>query len=728
MDETSIFRFGDIEVRPGERQLLKAGVPVAIEPKSFRVLIYLLRNPGRLVTKEELLNAAWEETMVSDNSLTRSIAALRRQLGDDAREPRFITTVHTAGYRFICPIEIVGEKNGTVARAETPPETQAHTEGQSRARRWGSGRLLLLGLMTLFVLVLVWMGTALSHRPDAGSRSAVQYRVVPVTNVRGAVGNPAISPDGKQVAFFWMQEGGDRGHTQEKSGLYVQLVGGGEPLYLAQSKLGFVGHATWSPDGRQIAFGRCDDHGAGAIYTVFTLGGTEHKVTDVICMFGDSGYPTWTPDGKAMVIVDRCEARQAGGVVVFSLETGQKRCISDPPPGHVTDLDPVLSPDGRTVAFIRMATWTVADIYTVPLEGGTPRRLTNENRHVWQLMWSGDGKSIIFLSGENGIDGLRRIPAQGGSIEVESEYPGVGTLSKDGSRLAYQQPSWFWASSATILRADLSRAGEAVQNTKPIAPSNSLDGGPQVSPDGKMVVFESMRSGTQEIWSCNADGSDPVQLTSNGGHSGTPRWSPDGQWIAYDFRQREHSQIWVMDPEGRNAHALTSGNYENVVPNWTQDGKTIFYASNRTGEYQVWARSSATGQERQITTRGGFAAFESPDRKSLLFTKLDSAGVWTVPRSGGAELRLLDAPHVGDWGHVAVTDGGLYFMDSSAPDGPTINYYAFQTKAIKRVFTFAKDKSPVPWTANLGASRDGRTIFLVQGSTKSSIVMAEFGH
>jgi Tol biopolymer transport system component/DNA-binding winged helix-turn-helix (wHTH) protein len=720
--ETSIFRFEDVEVRPGERVLLKAGIPVAIEPKTFRVLIYLMRNPGRLVTKEELLNAVWEDTSVSENSLTRSIAALRRLLGDDAREPRFIATAHTAGYRFVCPVEVLGE-NGTNAPPLTKSEMQVGREKPTTGRRWRAGWFVMSGAVAIVYAVLVWIGARISHTQNPGIRSAVRYRVVPVTSLRGAMGNPVISPDGKQVAFFWVPEGGDPGHVREKSGLYVQLVGGGQPLQLAHSKLGFFGHAAWSPDGRQIAYGRCDDDGGG-IYAVFGLGGPEHKVTDVICMFGDAGYPTWTSDGKAMVIIDRCGATPARGVVVFSLETGQKRCISNPS-GNATDLNPVLSPDGQTVAFIRMVSWTVADIYTVPLAGGAPRRLTNENKHVWQLMWSPDGRSIIFLSGEAGLDGLRRVPAQGGSIEVEREYPGVGSMSVDGSRLVYQEPQWFWASSATIWRADLPGAGDPIKSTRPIAQSNTLDGGPQISPDGKTVVFESIRSGAQEIWKCNPDGSDAVQLTSLGGHSGTPRWSPDGKWIVFDLRQQEHSQIWMMNQDGRNVHAIISGSYENIVPNWTKDGKTLLFASTRTGQYQVWARDFKTGQERQITKAGGFASYESPDGKSLLFTKLDGAGVWSLPRSGGPEVRILEAPHVGDWGQVAVTEQGIYFMDSDAADGPTINYFAFQTKSIRKVFTFASDKSSVPWAANLGASRDGRIVYFVQGMTKSSIVMAE---
>jgi Tol biopolymer transport system component len=133
-----------------------------------------------------------------------------------------------------------------------------------------------------------------------------------------------------------------------------------------------------------------------------------------------------------------------------------------------------------------------------------------------------------------------------------------------------------------------------------------------------------------------------------------------------------------------------------------------------------------TGRASRITTKGGFASFESPDGKSLLYTKFDGSGIWTVPRNGGSETRLTGAPHLGYWGDVAVTDEGIYFLDSDAPGGPTIGYYAFQTKAIAKVLTLAKDQSTIPWVANLSVSRDGRTIYYVQGTTKSSIVMAEF--
>ena len=103
----SVFSFGEFEVREREFLLISAGEPVAVEPKAFRVLLFLLRNPGRLIRKDEILNAVWGDCSVSDNSLTRSITTLRRLLGDDSRYPRYIATVPTVGYRFLCDVKTV---------------------------------------------------------------------------------------------------------------------------------------------------------------------------------------------------------------------------------------------------------------------------------------------------------------------------------------------------------------------------------------------------------------------------------------------------------------------------------------------------------------------------------------------------------------------------------------------------------------------------------------------
>src|ERR1700744_1935969 len=114
--------------------LVKAGEALPVEPKAFRVLLFLLRNPKRLVTKDEILNAVWNDCAVTDNSLTRSIATLRRLLGDDSREPRFIATVPTVGYRFLCDVVAAEENvNGFVTK-ETHLSPEIDTNSRYRKK------------------------------------------------------------------------------------------------------------------------------------------------------------------------------------------------------------------------------------------------------------------------------------------------------------------------------------------------------------------------------------------------------------------------------------------------------------------------------------------------------------------------------------------------------------------------------------------------------------------
>ena len=190
---------------------------------------------------------------------------------------------------------------------------------------------------------------------------------------------------------------------------------------------------------------------------------------------------------------------------------------------------------------------------------------------------------------------------------------------------------------------------------------------PQISPDGDRIAFESNRSGSPEVWVCDRDGRGAVQLTSFVDvNAGSPSWSPDGRWIAFDAAPDGNADIYVISADGGSPRPLTTEWSEELIPSWSRDGKWIYFSSNRTGIFQVWKAPAAGGEAVQVTKKGGFVGFESPDGQFVFYAKpegspRDPAAVWRVPAEGGEEVAVLDSPRPvkgGAW--AAVEQGDLF--------------------------------------------------------------------
>ena len=709
------YLFENFELDEESFRLVQAGRRVPLEPKSLRVLLLLVRAKGKVVPKNMLLEEVWKGTFVDESTLTRAIALLRKQLGDDRRQPRFIETVPTIGYRFIASIverAATGTEAGTSIAGErlngaSLPDFPRKAKPMSRVH-------IAIGMSALIVLLAAGAFTGLHrHRSQLPA-----MRSLPLTMVSGLADDPAFSPDGDKVAFFWDAEG--NAHTD----LYVQLVGGERPLRVTTHRAnGFLCCASWSPDARQIAFFRCDDDG-GAIYAVPALGGSERRLTDATCLYGQDGYPEWTPDAKSLLISDHCVPNRPRGIVLFSLGTGEKRCLTTPPPlGDGGDYAPKLSPDGRILAFLRSTTVDLSEIYTVELSGANLRQLTADGGTIDRFMWSPDGHDIIFNSSRKGVGRPWRVSAAGGPIAEEERYPGVGSLSRDGRRLAYVGYSGL---PGTIWRTRVDEPNESgkMPSFEGIVASACGNDSPQISPDQRQLVFRSCRSGNPELWISSSNGDDPYQLTfRTSGWLGSPRWSPDGKWIAFDYRIRGHSQIQMIEANTRNDHPVTAGEFDNEVPTWSRDGSSLYFSSNRTGSWQLWKRQITSGRETQITRNGGIALCEAPDGNILYYSKLDAPGIWSLPKNGGDEKLVTGRLHRGYWGDFSVTERGIYLLDVDAVPRPTIMLYHFRTKRLSPVIQLSQQADP--WSPDFTASSDGRVLFLSQSVPQNSITMVE---
>jgi Tol biopolymer transport system component len=575
--------------------------------------------------------------------------------------------------------------------------------------------LLLVGAAALYWAALSkseWF--SFSHRVDS---NLLPPRVVLFTSL--STGDraeaPAFSPDGNQVAFV------RRSDSPGVSGIYIKQIGSEHLLQLTKNEheQDWFCCPAWSPDGRYIAFSRYPHNGNTVNQTiniVSAIGGAERKLLSQA-----PAHPPldWSPDGKFIAFTAKDVDRETYSVFLLSIENLEIRRLSNPP-AEYQDSGPAFSPDGKQLAFIR-ANGEVGDIFIMAANGGEPRRLTFDHASIPSPpAWTRDGQSIVFSSNRNRIPTLWRIPASGGE-PVQVPQVGAGTVhpsvAPKGYRLAYEQMT----GASSIWVAELAKIDSKIPRMK-VTASKGQNEAPELSPDGKKIVFESDRLGSMEIWTCDRDGSSLNQLTHLGGPQslGPPRWSPDSQRIAFDSTLGEHNAIFVINAEGGVPRQLTHEATGSRNPTWSRDGKWIYFSSIRTGEWQIWRMPSEGGDPVQLTKHGGQVAFESADRRFIYYWKMPDAGIWRMGIDGGQETPLAPQVHPRSWGDWALVDRGIFVLSEGTAGRSVMRFFDFATTRVKDVVFLAQPVGANSW---ISASADGEFVLYRQDDQDESNIL-----
>jgi Tol biopolymer transport system component/DNA-binding winged helix-turn-helix (wHTH) protein len=721
-------RFSSFEVNLRAGELRKHGVRIKLQDQPFQILTILLEKPGEIVTREELRDRLWPaDTFVDfDHSLNSAVKKLRQALNDDPDVPRFIETLPKRGYRFIAPLRngdgapleavinnaegLAADGGGAAVPAAAPPTLPA------RSHHW---KLWLAGAFGfLLALCLVyWFRAPLLTR----NRNSEVIRLVPLTTYSGKFTRGSFSPDGNEIAYASQGDLPDQGVN-----IYIKQLGVEKPLQITRD-FGFNFLPSWSPDGRYIAFVHSNSNEDPAIFLMPALGGTPRKLYQLARFRFWNQTVSWSNDDRFLLFSNQTPG-QPSQIFQLKIEDLSARPLTSPPVPSTGDWDAQYSPDGASIAFIRN-TKDVEDIYIMPAAGGAPRRITFDNRLLSGLAWTANSKEIIFSSNRGGASwGLWRVATDGNSVperlSVGSERAYMPSVSLRGNHLAYASGSW----NENIWRIPVDSDHRGGKPEKLIF-SGMSEEGPQYSPDGKRIAFQSTRSGNFEIWRADADGSNLVQLTSfNGPLTGTPRWSPDGTHISFDSRPGPHPNVYVISADGGAPRRFVNDSADEGVASWSHDGRWLYYASNRTGSWQVWKRTLDGGEPVQVTKNGGFAPLEASDGKSIYYTKFDEPGAWQVPVVGGDESKiLLNEPPQQYWGYFAPGRDGLYFIGEAGSPGnpkPGFKFYNFATKKISIICDM--DKNPYQGAPGLSVSPDGHFLLYVQlDEAGSNLMLAE---
>lgn len=668
--------FAGFRFEPGNG-LFAHEAEVPLPPRALAVLAALIAQPGVVVSKQALLDAAWPEAFVTDASLLEAIRVLREALGDDRTHPRFVQTVHRRGYRFVAPLTAAPEPlSPAIAPAIEPPacltvasEPTVDPRGAVAAPREApvylpfvaagfAGTVATVGIAMVFALfgqrpldvrptmrfavtlpdelAIDSLGGALAVSRDGLQvayvavhdgrarlvrRTAADDTAQPIAGSEGAR-DPFFSPDGEWIGFF------------ADSRLKKLRVGGGTPITIATTRVS--AGATWLDDG-SIVFGGGPGGGLAQVGenggAVRTLVAPSPGSPDV-----SYGWPDVLPDGDALLFT--AITVSGSRVAVLDRTRGSVRTLIDAaafaryaPTGHL-----VFERRGRLEAAAFSA--TTRRVVTPPrpvLQGlATSGALTSGPRFGFSrtgalyyvpaaLSDGGERLHWLDLGGELEAVPLPSAPIVAADVSPDLEQLALSVETETGADL--------WV-------GDLRRG--AVSRLRADGQSAS----PTWRPDGLEIAFAFSKAGPFNLFVRSADADTPPERLLAGPWNQVPTsWSRDGRWIAFtEFQPMTGADIWLLDVRTRERRQLVRTVHDESHARFSPDGQWVAYMSNEGGRWGVFIQPSQRSRPRvQVSTEGGAWPAWAVDGRTLYFTTNGRTAAVTVDTT--RELRV-SAPTV----------------------------------------------------------------------------------
>lgn len=696
-----ILLIGSWRVHPTLNQIQSGTQTLELEPRAMELLLFLSRHPDEVISRDDLIEQVWKGAIVTDQAINRVVSLLRKALGDDAANPRYIATISKRGYRLVAPVseELAGEPSPRGAiperhapelnrappdsesaaltaylanlntsaepRAEplTAPEPGPHRSAMPTHQRW-PGRRWLAGLILVATsgLLVVYARTA-----TLGADEPRYGRAKALTAMAGNEHFPSNSPDGRFIVFS---------HRPREEGEYRQLqlldTQNGQTQRLTLGP--FVDdYPAWAPDGQRIAFHRRGEKTCQVMSLTIKDGrGDMDSLRELAsCNTSTAGVSlAWNTRGDKLYYTDAATVNEPLRILELDVASGKSRPITNPPDLGRGDYFIQAARQAPTLYFLRNKHWNQTEIFSLDLEDGSiDKRLSL----AWPLVTMSlhpQGKELLFRD----ISGLfTRLNLDTGKTQTLPAPITVGlnpVYMSNGREIAFANGP---ERDRNIKFLPNPLAQGKSRAFRPSIDSSQQDDTPALAPKSSRLVFVSNRSGLPQIWLQEVDGS--LRQLSNFDHYDHIAglfWSPQEDRILV----HRGSRLSLLDPVSGQQEGLAIEDKNLELPRWSADGKSLYFSSQRSGQREIYRHELATGQEAALTRHGGYAALPSADGKYFFYTKYHQAGLWRMSYTDGAEELVL--PELSQFNPEQLVLGarGVYYTKEEE-DEQVLKFQAF---------------------------------------------------
>jgi Tol biopolymer transport system component len=610
------------------------------------------------------------------------------------------------------------------ARIEIDDALMTPANVQGAPSRHGSSRVawLLAGAaLSATVAAIVF------RVPNRAVAEPASIQVQRLTDLVGLEEMPAISPDGRIVAFAAVSGTGRQ--------IFVRLLAGGAPLALTRNPVDHYG-PRWAPDSGSIIYYTpgAQPGENGTIWETPALGGPARRLVDALGP-GDVSH-----DGMRIAF-----ARFSGGAI--ELATANRDGTGIRPVGKLPAgiyYTPKWSPDDRHIAMVQDLGGTnfATSLIVVEVESGTARRVEGDNAFQG-LAWTRDGSALVVSSAQGSAMSyppsynLWAVPIAGGPPtqltfgESSYEFPDLGAQGQIVvSRVRAQSDVWKFP----ILDDPAESVRSGVRITRQTGTVQTVS----INPEETEVAFLSDNGGHANVWAARiADGemrpvtreSDPRAVVA------VPVWSPRGDWINFISNRASPGRevtMWLVRPDGSGARDLgVSG----VWVCWSPDGRSLYFSSPERGAYRLKKMPIEGGTPAAVRDDANAVGCQTAADGSAFYyaTMLTQAtGAWNyeirraVPENGPSELLGFVAgtrvPATAINFHAFLSPDGSW-LAMPLLDGSTTNLWALSTKGRgwRKLTDFGARNVTI--ARRIAWSRDGRHLYAAVSDVDSDIVM-----
>ena len=549
----TLLHFGDFALNVVRRGLYRGQERVRLTAKPLETLIFLVENRGRVVEKQEILNAVWKGTFVTEDTLVHAIREIRRALADDRDNPRFILTVPREGYRFVCEVVVESEPPASLSDSTTSiddslevttplPAKPAGIVDSPRTRSWV--RPVFLGFLLL--VTTIWIVTKfvsldqlaslfrLNPKESAKPPNLESQKLL--TTTAFSEGKPALSLDGTLLLYISTNpdenEKTNDGRIKTFGDLFVKQLSSGNPVQITHKENPSGDIPVFTADNSFVVFSnypRTDKtRSLLNLYKVGAYGGRAYRSDDEpIPYITDASGAGFSPDEKWVAYTKHLSGRKALWVSPANNPEADHKEIAD------NGFTPRWSADGKWLAYTTSnPNGGPGDIWVVDGTSFTgARNLTNEPQQIYGLTWTPDDRFLVFSSKRMGPSLLWRVPFEGGPAQ-----PVTGPVG------------------------DFST--------------------PSMSGKGNMLVFSYYR-GAQNLFIAEGLSAEARDLTNDEYHEFV-RLSPNGEYVATVRQKPDYGEhLYVTDLLG-NPTCLSV--HASRHPSWSGAKKVSYLQTDQSGQ------------------------------------------------------------------------------------------------------------------------------------------------